>query len=366
MCPLKHFFIVSLVKISKWLGMRLFARKDALAPRVLVVSTTGLGDTLWATPALKAIKASFPKAHLGVLTSPLGSSVLEKNPHINEMFILHKNSPFHLVYLLLKLRKSRFDTALIFHISQRITLPLCYFAKPSTIIGSQGINKKLDFLLTKVVQHEKTHEIQRRLLLAEAMGACSKPFSMEIYLEDSHHNRAELILTQYKNKGPLIALHPGAKDRFKQWPVECFVELGRLLQKKLGATLFITGNKEEIPLTQKICKELPGCVNLASLLSIKEMGAFLSKIDLFISNDTGVMHLAFAVNAPTLALFCPTDPFLCGPFGEYDKNRILKELPTCFPCIRKKCKEPFCMLQFSAEELYNRAHNILKAVEVPC
>lgn len=343
--------------------MKTFEREDPLSPRILIVSTTGLGDTLWGTPAIKAIKETYPKAFIGVLTSSIGKTLLLDNPYIDKLFTIKHRCLFELPSLLKSLRKERFDTALIFHLSQRPTLPLCYFAKPSILIGSDGINKGLDSLLTVSLPKKYQHEIQRRLDIVAQIGAKSTEALLEIYLNDKEKKESKDFIDSLPKTPLLIGLHPGSKDAFKQWPPSAFIALGKKLQKELNAQILITGNLEEKNLAQLLADEIPCSINIAGRFSVRAFAALLPHLDLFVTNDTGPMHLSFATKTKTLALFSSTDPNLCGPF-EAKYATILYQNKTCHPCLGKKCREAFCMLQHSPADVFNHVLTLLNLEKV--
>jgi len=324
--------------------------------KILVVSTTGFGDTLWATPALRAIKASYPHAFLGVLTSPIGASILSDNPHIDELFLLPRKITA-LLKLVRKLKQQRFTTALIFHVSQRITLPLCSLANIPQIIGTESINKGLDALLTTKLPKTSQHEISRRLAIVKQMGAQEQGMHLEIYPSQKDTLYAKELLGAAK--GPIIVLHPGAKDRFKQWAPEAFTFVGQRLIDELNATIVLTGSKEEKTLTSSIASSLTNAFDVAGTLSVKQLAALLASSDLMITNDTGPMHLAFAMHTKTICLFSPTDPKICGPL-DVSHTLALYQPAACTPCLGKKCLDAFCMLQHSPELVVSHALHFLK------
>jgi ADP-heptose:LPS heptosyltransferase len=150
---------------------------------------------------------------------------------------------------------------------------------------------------------------------------------------------------------PLIALHPGAKDAFKQWPASHFIELGKRLHAALNATILITGTPGEQALVDAIASQIPEAQSITHL-PLRTFAALLQNVDLMVSNDTGAMHVAFAMRTPTIALFTPTNPVHCGPFAAKNVLTIAKA-PTCTPCLRKKCTSPFCLLQIGIDEVYH-------------
>ncbi|MBF5060254.1 glycosyltransferase family 9 protein [Candidatus Neptunochlamydia vexilliferae] len=317
-------------------------KKNKGTDRILVVSTTGLGDSLWGSPAIRALRQKYPNAYIALLTSPIGKAVFQNNPHLNEIFLL---SPARLKTL----RKKRFETAYIFHTSQRIALPLAALTGPSKIVGTLGINKGMDHLLTHPQNPDYIHEIERRLKLVGAEGA---PAEMELFLTEREKSAA---LKYLPDEGLVIGMHPGAKDKFKQWSPKHFVTLGRRLAKEKEAKIVVTGDKGEAPLAKQIAANIPGAVSVAGKLPLRVSAALIEKCDLFITNDTGPMHIALAMKTPTYALFSPTDPKRCGPY-KAPHGQVIEKPLTCTPCIRKRCQEPFCMEQISPDEVYERLH----------
>lgn len=330
------------------------ARSSNPPDRFLIVSTTGLGDTLWGTPAIRALRNSYPKAYITILTSPLGKEVLQNNPHIDEFFAVQNPALPSLLKLFFPLRQKKFRTILIFHTSQRPVLPFCALLGAQRIIGTANINKGLDFILTEPLENRKQHEIQRRLEIVQAAGAKGETPHMDFFPSVQDRQKASTLIPS----GCVIGLHPGAKDRFKQWPPSHFITLGRKLKEKYGCEIVITGTPAEKELVEMIAKNI-GALSLCEGVTLSTFAAVLDKLSLFITNDTGPLHMACASKTPTIALFTPTDPLLCGPYGA-SHVRVIQKKPTCFPCLKKKCQEPFCLLQISPNELLSVAEEILQ------
>lgn len=322
----------------------------------LIISTTGLGDTIWCTPALRALRQTYPDAHISVITSEIGAKVLEHNKHIDEIYILSDSPIFSLFRFFFALKKSKFDVALIFHSSQRTILPFCALLEIPKIVGTAGMHKELDELLTHPLEKKEQHEIARRLEIVEAVGAHVSDYSLDLPVRKEDEDAVNRFLDGHgiPSHIPLIGLHPGAKNTFKQWEPKNFTEVGNRLHHHLGAQIFITGDHAEALLLLEIASKIPGAIPIAGELSIGVLTALIKRMSLFISNDTGPMHMAFAVGTPTIALFGPTDPKLCGPF--HVKNvEVISVAKTCAPCLGKECQEPFCLLQIGPERIYDAA-----------
>jgi ADP-heptose:LPS heptosyltransferase len=323
--------------------------------RFLIISTTGLGDTLWGTPAIRALRETYPDAYIGIITSAMGKQVLQSSPHLNEIFVVKEPPLFSLLRLFPTLIKRKIATVLVFHISQRPMLPFCALLGAGQIIGTEKINKGLDFLLTNRIETKRIHEIERRLEVVQAAGAQITSKLMEFFTSVDDHKKAMNLLPS----GIVIGLHPGAKDRFKQWPSSHFITLGRRLKEKLGCQIVVTGTPAEKALVESIVQSIEGAVGIYEGVSIPTLAALLGKLSLYITNDTGPLHIACATHTPTLALFTPTDPALCGPYFAPHVS-VLQKKPTCFPCLKKKCHDPFCMLQISTDEVLGAALQLLQ------
>ena len=307
--------------------------------RILAIATTALGDTLWATPALASLRASFPKAYIGVLTRPIGMQIFKHNPHVDRLYLYEKP-----LRLWKNLYKDRFDTVLVFHSSQRLPLPIAAAAGASRIVGTAGLNKGLDDLLTDSLPNQRVHESVRRLQMVETIGGKISSETLSFYLQPEEREAVSL------EKGSWIGIHPGSKDGFKRWPPSHFAKVGRDLQEKLGCRILVTGTEDERELMREVAEQIPGSLMLEPKLSLRQFAAIIERLSLLISNDTGPVHLACAIRTPVVAIYSSTDPFLCGPYKA--KNSIaISRRPTCDPCLKRKCFTPFCFLQIGPDEV---------------
>jgi ADP-heptose:LPS heptosyltransferase len=331
-----------LLKIFLSFLQKFIPKQQTKNEKILVVSTTALGDTLWALPALQSLKDSLPNAKICLLTKQIGLEIFQNSPFLDQIFLLKEPFFKDIFSLWRALKKEKFDTILIFHTSQRLTLPLCALLGANTIVGSSGINKGLDYLLTKKTNTSYQHEIDRRLSIINEIGA---KVTTKTMVWDAPKSLREKT-TKW------IAIHPGSKDLFKRWPIDYFAKVANELID-LGYEVFITGNEVEKPLLYSL-REKTTKSQIFLPKSLEEFGSFLKHVDLLISNDTGPVHLAASIQTPLLALYGPTDPNLCGPTYAKDASFIAKK-PTCSPCLKKKCKVPFCLLQIGPDEVISLA-----------
>lgn len=342
---MKNQIIKLLLKIFRVL---IHANKDPgrFPKRILVVATTALGDTLWATPAIESLRKSFPRSFISILTSPIGMEIFKYNPYIDDLHQLKEPVLPHLYSLWKTLWNLQFDTILIFHASQRLTLPFCAALGVQTIVGTAGLNKGLDSLLTNPLPQQKEHEIVRRLNIVAQIGATGHSETLTFFLQP--HER------QPKRSGFWIMIHPGAKDAFKHWPWQSFAKTGLALQQRLGAEILITGTQAEKPLMQRVADQIPGAHLADAHLPLRQFAALIEQMDLLICNDTGPFHLACALNKPVVGIFAATDPILCGPHKSQNAIAITKKT-CCSPCIKRQCRDPFCQLQIAPCEVIDAA-----------
>ncbi|HSX26723.1 MAG TPA: glycosyltransferase family 9 protein [Chlamydiales bacterium] len=343
---MKNQLIRGFVRLAQWL-----LPKHRATNRLLIVATTALGDTLWATPAIQNIRQRHPDAYLAVLTSPIGMQLLKHNPSIDQLHVLEEPLLPRFFSLWKRLYAEKFDTVLLFHASQRLTLPLCSLLGAEKVVGTAGINKGLDSLLTHPLPLLSQHEIIRRLKIAEQIGA--KPYvqTLSLFLQPEEK-------LPPRSKGPWIAIHPGSKDGFKRWPAANFAEVGRKLKEQMKCEILITGNGAEKALMEEVAAQIPGAHLYESNTSLRAFAALLEQMDLLICNDTGPVHLACALNRPVVALYCSTDPHLCGPHLAPNAIAISKR-PTCEPCLKRKCGVPFCFLQIGVDEVVAAANRLM-------
>lgn len=354
---LKDFFLNTLIKCLSY-----FSPKNPFNTtnkRILIVSTTGLGDTLWGTPAIASIKRSYPEAYIGLLTSPVGFQALKNSPHIDAFFVFQRGRFHKIPQLLRSLRAEKFQVALIFHVSQRLAVPIVKLSGVTEILGTPELTKGFDHYLTKLLGLKNfVHEIERRLVISSALTLRETTPHIEMNPNQKDIEKAKELIKNLAS--PLIAFHPGSKDPFKRYDLNYFAEVANCLKNKLGATIFITGSKEESSLCQQFQKLVPGSIQLCGTLNILELAALFGELDLLITDDTGPMHIGFAMKTKTIALFGPTNPTLCGPYKA--KNAFVFSVDrTCRPCLGKQCRSPFCLLQIPPRDIIKKALDMLKA-----
>lgn len=318
--------------------LSLFVTPSWKPKHVLVVSTTGLGDTMWATPALRALKKA--GYTVGMLTGPYGKELFASCPYIDTLHTVGKRRVASIVSLYRALRKGQYESILVFHASQRPLFPLLALTKPKQLLGFAKRNKGLDRLFSVLVEQKHTHEILLREAMLKQLGVSSDGSLMELFVKEREKEKA-------------IVLIPGSKDAFKRWPKEYFKALGNRIRQETTLPIHVLGTSDEAELVSDVAGAIDGAVPIYD----EPLADAINRIrhaQCVISNDTGTMHVAFAASVPTIGLFCPTDPVIYGPLGVANAA-VIERRPACFACRKRKCSDNFCMRQIAPNEVFEEA-----------
>jgi len=339
---------------------RLFRRRSPKkVERILIVSTTGLGDTLWSLPATLSLRKSFPKAKLFFLTGPFGRELF-KNSSVDEIIEVPKVrglKRFKLLPRLYKTLKSlRPDTVLCFHVQP--TYALLAFLTGAKTYGNPEKVPPLTLTHPFPFTHETEHLISHRLRMIEAIGA--KAYFNSLHLETDKNQTEQLRL-----KGaPVIGLCIGSQDAYKIWPPEQFGRLAERLDREFGATLVLIGTAGEGALAKRVQAVFPQAIDYTGRFSVSELIHFIDSLDLLISNDTGPAHIGYAVGVPTVTLFSPTNIEQNGPYKARAFAMAISQPVTCTPCITTDCHLPLCMRTISVDGVFSAASAALRNIEV--
>ncbi len=327
--------------------------------RILVLAPNWIGDCLMVTPLIRVLKDNFPDSNICVLSHERVKDVFQNSPFINEFIEIKDSIGFiDKVKLIRALSLKKFDTALMLKPSFTKSL-ICKLAGIKDIAGFRS--KKFTFAGIKVNPlSEDSHKMDRYLHILEGLGieGCGK--IPEFFLSKKGKEKAEEILTYVKKNTRLVVLHPKANWKLKMWPEEYFAGLADKLIEELPVSVIFTGAKDDIPLIERIesfMKNKPYI--LAGKTSLGELAAVLKRVDLFISADTGIMHLASALKVPLIAVFGATSPYLNGPRGRGIIKVLFKNKRCKLPCYEFNCQDNICMKEIKVEDVFKQARDVL-------
>ena len=342
--------------------------------RILVVLPNWFGETLFATPFLRALRAAHPEAFIATLGVSRCDEVLAHNPHVDRHILYDERGRHRGLWakwtLETSLRAMRFDAAFILRRSISRTL-LLFFAGIPTRIGFD--NPKSGWLLTRRVPPPAaaTHKARTYLALLDSPDASAHRRAQndgvcDYYPSEEERAQARALLRRHgwTEGRPLIALHPGANWFHKRWPAGRFAELADRLARHHPCAILVTGGPDDQPLIRAMTAAMatPPIV-LAGQTTLRQLAACLERAALVVSNDTGVTHIACALRRPVVALYGPTSPALTGPLGDSSRTVVIHH-PACCPAI--PCYQPDHpgspgMASIGVEEVFEAAVNLLRA-----
>ena len=335
--------------------------------RILVVLPNWYGETLFATPFLRALHQQIPTAFIATLGWPRCREVLLHSPHISELLDYDERGAHRSLagkwQLIQVVRQRRFDTAFILRKSLSRTVMLCAAGIPRRIGFA---NPKSGWLLTQriPVAGGPRHKASTYLPLLEAVGLSVLPGPYEYAVSNEERQAArQWLITQRSVDGrPLVGLQPGANWPPKRWAPERFAALGDRLTESQRVHVVITGGPADAPLADAVKHRMrhPATV-VAGQTTLRQLAALLEQSHLIISHDTGVVHIAAALQRPVVALYGPTSPAATGPLGDPGRTIVLHHPDCCpqIPCYQPDSPPHPGMDSISVDEVYQAACQLL-------
>lgn len=326
--------------------------------RILIIKMSSLGDIIHALPTLYALRQQYPKAHIAWAVHEQFKDVIPPKPWVDEIIIIDKKRLKRLSYwkqLWKLLHEKHFD----------ISLDLQSIAKSAIVAGLSGAKKRYAYWELRegswlvntalVGDHKMDHVIERYLDTARALGCDVDDivFPLPTFAE------AETAVTQKLNargafiENPYIVMAPGARWAVKEWPISHFVDLGKRLVAA-GETVVLIGAKEDADKGRAIVDGVgsDNVVNLIGDTNLKELIEVIRHSALFISADTGPLHIANALKVPLIALFGTTCPDRTGPYGGDHVHVILS--PTSRATLENPLVEDLeCMAQITVDTVFD-------------
>lgn len=296
---------------------------------IIIRQHNQLGDLLAGVSLFRAIKETYPQSNITLIVSPANYSGIIKNKFVDSIFVFDKKKIYNPLYFarFIKLLRKRYDVAIVpvvVSISFTSNL-LARIANAKVRIGAEKLNGKTNdssyFFDRRVVldwrKHPDSNVSERSLDIVRPFGINTNNFKSEISF-DAHDEKAaeEFLISLGCNNEALIGLHVGAGKAQNMWSLNKYAELIKRLNEKYKAKFYLTGSRTDKEVIAFISKRLNFSVGYFLNRQIPEVAALISKSDLFISNDTGIMHVAGATNTPQISIFGPTNPFNWAPIGE--------------------------------------------------
>ncbi len=334
--------------------------------KILIIKLSAIGDVVQTLPALEALKKTYPDSEITWVVEEAAAGILEGHPLINRLLVSRRKvwhrmlgNPFtvargfgNIIRFIRELRSTRYDIAIDFQ----------GLFKSGIVIGLARAVRKIGFGRTREYSYlflnerlpaydiEK-HALERYLDVARYLGAqdpsstCTLPIGRELAVVKQ---RLERVRAPGR---PLVVVNPAARWKTKLWLERNFAELADRLAAEKKAVVIFTGSPDDRAVIDRILSMMrEKALNWAGETTLKELAALASVSELFITTDTGPMHLAAAAGARVVALFGPTAPWRTGPYGA--SHIIVRTGIDCSPCFQRKCgRDIRCMAGITVDDV---------------
>ena len=323
-------------------------------------------------PALRALRLSNPGAKISLLVKPWVSPIFEKDPNVDELIIYSADygGLRGRIRLAAQLRRQGFRHAVLFQNAFDAALIALLAGIPERTGYSRDARR---LLLTKAVPFDKyaagLHHIGYYLSLLERAGYVMKSSRPRPWIYLSLEERLEARKKLAGLSRPVTGINPGAAyGSSKRWPPGRFAEVAKRVVDELGGSVVIFGGPSETEIAGEILKairagngEAERVRMMAGRTGLRELIALLSEVDVLVTNDSGPMHIGYAVGTPVVAVFGSTSPELTGPVG-FDDVVISKNV-DCAPCFERTCLKGNmkCMDLVTSEEVFDAVKRTVRS-----
>ncbi len=333
---------------------------------IIIRMPNWIGDSIMASAIIKDIRTKYPNSKITLLCQGAIHQLFLHNPFVDEVLQFKKpNGWIHRIHhfeLIDILQKGQYDLGILLPNSFSSAWWF-YRGKVKNRLGYTGHNRSwlLNYHIPFPKNIEHQHLIQTYKCLIEPLGINLSNNKPELFLSEKEIFDAKELLN---NEGidwnaPIIGINPGAAyGSAKCWPPERFTALCQKLLSKHQLSIVFFGDSQTSNLVRDICQSLPkNVINLAGKTTLRQLMALIAQCNAFLTNDSGPMHIASALQVPLVAIFGSTSEVKTGP---YHNETVIHKKVECSPCFKRTCPIDFkCMKNIEIEEVY---HELLKLI----
>ena len=329
--------------------------------RVLIVKPSALGDVVTGIPVLRGLRRTFgPSLQIDWLVGRPYAELLEAQGELSAVVPFDRHGYAHMAYNPLaaaafvrfcrQLRRARYDWVIDLQGLFRSGFLTSVTGAPVRA-GFAASREGAALFYTHVLPLEKTplHSVDRNIALANMLGVDARPGDYGLTIAAEHRRWAEGFAAAELGR-PFVLIAPAARWVTKLYPAHHWRAVVEHLRSRVAIVLVAGGREKH--LTAPLAGE--GIVDLAGRTLLGQLAALASLARAVVCGDSGVMHIAAAVGAPTISLIGPTDPARTGPYGQMD--RIIRTAVRCRGCLKRRCRHRACMESISPS-------SVLAAVE---
>jgi heptosyltransferase-2 len=305
---------------------------------VLILQTSFLGDTVLTLPLISEVRHRFPVKRLTVLCLPLSRDLLLDHPAIDDIITDDKKNSDRgwrgVWRTAARVREKKFTLALTPHKSLRSALILYLAAIPHRV----GFRESRGWFLFqhRVERNSEVHDAERNLSVLQAFGLrpeqCQRALDLPVSSATQNIVDEKLSALGVAENELIVGISPGSVWPTKRWSAAGFAALIQMLRQKFACRVLLFGGFDDDDVVEDVRRRCgDGAISLVGRINLRELPAAINRCRVFVTNDSGPMHIAVARRVPTVAIFCATTPEL--GFYPYTKNAIVVQRDlSCRPC----------------------------------
>ncbi|MFL5629022.1 MAG: glycosyltransferase family 9 protein [Ktedonobacteraceae bacterium] len=343
--------------------------------KIAIFRALYMGDLLLAVPALRAIRARFPRAEITLIGLPWAATFARRFSSYIDRFVEFVGHPGITEVEIEPEREQRFlaeqraygyDLVIQMHGSGRTSNPFTLALNGRMTVAyyegtpTRGLTLGLPY-------PQDMPEVERNLGLAKLLGCSELDPRLEFPLLPADRVEAAKLLLKLPRGRPRIGLHAGAKAPARRWPAAYFARVADYLVQHFNAQIILTGSTHEAATIRSVVEHMrTRPYNLAGQTSFGGLAGLINELDLFISNDTGPAHIANALDTPGVTIFGPVDPRRWAS-ADQARHPFVRRAVPCSPCAHWECPiDHRCLRWISPDEVIKVARQLLVKGNVAC
>ncbi len=353
--------------------------------RILAIKLADLGDVLNITPALRALRLTFPDAKIDALVNPHTAMILEGSGLVDEVVIFPKTQFEGVTALkptawrplarsMRSLRARKYDTVVNFHhlttrMGRAKQWALVKAAGAETVVGLDNGHGRWLTLSVADDGFGAMREVEYWLALAKRLGAVATDLSLHLPLNEAEQARADALLAESGlGDQPFIVIHPGSGgfSLARRWEPEKFAALAAALYRRHNLPAALVGSPGD-DVAAVVAAGGGPLIDLSGRTSFRELAGVLRRARAFVGADSGVMHLAAAARTPVVAIFGPSNHRAWAPWTPYSPSRVVRLDLPCSPCSyvghsvgrREGCAARTCLADLTVDQVLTAVETLL-------
>lgn len=330
--------------------------------KILIVKPSSLGDVVHSLPFLNAIDTCFPQAEIHWVIAKGLEGLLEGHPMIERLIIINKdlwkqitlvgNTLKEIRELFSQLRREKYDMVIDLQGLLRSGLITWATDAPVRVGFSEAREGSRLFYTKKVTGGKEIHAVERYMKVAAELGCEDLDRVFPFPPSDGSDSEVKKLA----GPGPYAVLVPGARWKTKVWPAESFGKVAAMLPLR---SVVVGGDADRVIADEVVLNSGGKARSLAGQTGLRTLTEIMRTAKVVITNDSGPMHIAAALNIPVIAIFGPTSPGRTGPYGA--GHVVLQSKAGCVPCFRRKCRDSLqCMQDVTPEAVCQAALEVLR------